>query len=111
MPRRPPPDDDRLRESLVERRILGAMAEGAFDDLPGAGKPIPDLDGAYDPAWWAKKWVRRERLIGLVRELRDEERRTRRRVGLGSEGAEERLAEIRAEIDRLNELLPCGDRL
>jgi hypothetical protein len=32
-----------LLESIVERRIAEAMANGAFDDLPGAGKPL-DLD-------------------------------------------------------------------
>lgn len=28
-------------ERLAERRILQAQAEGAFDNLPGAGKPLP----------------------------------------------------------------------
>ena len=30
-------------EDLVERRIRGAMDDGAFDDLPGNGRPL-DLD-------------------------------------------------------------------
>lgn len=43
------------------------MEAGEFDDLPGAGKPIPDLDRPYDPEWWARKLIERERLrdIGL----------------------------------------------
>lgn len=43
------------------------MEAGEFDDLPGSGKPIPDLDRPYDPEWWAKKLIERERLrdIGL----------------------------------------------
>ena len=32
-----------LLDALVEQRIADAMANGAFDDLPGAGKPL-DLD-------------------------------------------------------------------
>ena len=32
-----------LLDQLVERKIAEAMAEGAFDHLPGAGKPL-DLD-------------------------------------------------------------------
>jgi hypothetical protein len=32
-----------LLDALVEQRIAEAIAAGAFDDLPGAGKPL-DLD-------------------------------------------------------------------
>jgi len=32
-----------LLDSVVEQRIAQAIAEGAFDNLPGAGKPL-DLD-------------------------------------------------------------------
>ena len=32
-----------LLDTVVEQRIAQAIAEGAFDDLPGAGKPL-DLD-------------------------------------------------------------------
>ena len=31
-------------EKLVEERIRKAQKEGAFDDLPGAGKPLPSED-------------------------------------------------------------------
>jgi hypothetical protein len=36
------------------------MEEGDFDNLPGLGKPIPDIDEPYDPMWWVRPWVRRE---------------------------------------------------
>ena len=29
---------------LINARIRAAEAEGAFDDLPGAGKPLPKVD-------------------------------------------------------------------
>ncbi len=31
-------------EKIVEERIRKAQKEGAFDDLPGAGKPLPNED-------------------------------------------------------------------
>lgn len=52
----------RAVEVLAENRIQQAVEEGKFDDLPGCGKPIPDIDDPYDPDWWIRKWVRRERL-------------------------------------------------
>ena len=48
-------------EDLAERRIQEAMAEGAFDDLPGSGKPLPDERVHYDPAWWSKRYMNRLR--------------------------------------------------
>ena len=49
-------------ESVAERRIRQAMERGEFDDLPGAGKPIPGAGQPDDPLWWFRKWVERERL-------------------------------------------------
>ena len=54
------PDEFRPGESLVERQIRLAIERGEFSDLPGAGRPIDDLDEAYDPLWWVKKWAKRE---------------------------------------------------
>ncbi|MDH3730775.1 MAG: DUF1992 domain-containing protein [Acidimicrobiia bacterium] len=48
------------RESLVDRKIREAIEAGEFDDLPGAGEPLPDLDGTYEPTWWVRKWMKRE---------------------------------------------------
>lgn len=47
-------------ESWIDQQIRQAREEGAFDDLPGAGKPLADLEQSYDPDWWVKKLVRRE---------------------------------------------------
>ncbi len=49
-------------ESWVDRRIREAQERGEFDDLPGSGKPLADLDAPYDELWWVKKLVRREQL-------------------------------------------------
>ena len=50
----------RAIELVAENRVREAMEEGKFDDLPGLGKPIEDIDEPYDPDWWVKKWIRRE---------------------------------------------------
>lgn len=49
-------------ESWVDRQIREAQERGEFDDLPGAGKPLPDLTGRYDPMWWVKQVARREQV-------------------------------------------------
>ena len=48
-------------ERLVDEQIRQAMARGEFDDLPGAGKPLADLDHQRQPGWFAEQLVRRER--------------------------------------------------
>ncbi len=58
----------RALRRIAEQRIRDAIAAGAFDNLPGAGKPIPDIDRPYDPKWWIKSWLARERLDVAVRE-------------------------------------------
>jgi hypothetical protein len=49
------------REELIQR----AHQEGAFDNLPGAGKPLADLGESYDPDWWVKKLIQREKVSML----------------------------------------------
>jgi hypothetical protein len=48
-------------ESWVDRQIREAEADGAFAQLPGAGKPLPDLAStSYDELWWIKRKMARE---------------------------------------------------
>ncbi len=54
--------DDAAR---VEYLIRDAMAQGKFDNLKYAGKPIPGLGEHYDPDWWVKGLIQREHLSGL----------------------------------------------
>ncbi|WP_375163827.1 DUF1992 domain-containing protein [Herbiconiux gentiana] len=53
------------RSQYVEIQIAQAMRRGDFDDLPGAGKPLTGLGGTYDPDWWIRQKIERERLTGL----------------------------------------------
>ncbi|MGF6772064.1 hypothetical protein P3T18_004552 [Paraburkholderia sp. GAS199] len=39
----------KLLDALVEQRIAAAAARGEFDDLPGAGAPLPIEDDALVP--------------------------------------------------------------
>ena len=52
-------------DSWIEELIGEARADGAFDDLPGAGKPLPGLDKPYDPDWWVKQLIEREQITML----------------------------------------------
>ena len=48
-------------ESPVDKQIREAQERGAFDNLPGAGKPL-DLSDSGDPDWWVKRFAAREQL-------------------------------------------------
>lgn len=54
--------DDAAR---AEYLIRDAMAQGKFDNLKYAGKPIPGLGEGYDPDWWVKGLIQRENISGL----------------------------------------------
>lgn len=49
-------------ESFADQQIREAMEEGAFDNLEGKGQPIADLERGYDPDWWVKKLIEREKV-------------------------------------------------
>lgn len=49
-------------ESWIDRQVRVARERGEFEDLPGAGRPIPDLDKPHDELWWVKDKLRREGL-------------------------------------------------
>ncbi|MGC5163523.1 DUF1992 domain-containing protein [Rhodococcus sp. DT1] len=62
-------------ETWIERQIRAAQERGDFDDLPGAGKPIPDHGD--DELWWVKAYLARqglatEALLPLPLQLRRE---------------------------------------
>lgn len=53
------------RAAVVEMSIQQAIRRGEFDDLPGAGKPIPGLGQSHDPDWWIRRKIESEKLTGL----------------------------------------------
>ncbi|MCU1656162.1 MAG: hypothetical protein JWO57_818 [Pseudonocardiales bacterium] len=58
MTQRKPPDMS--IPDWIEHQIRAAEADGAFDNLPGAGKPIPDLDHPQAELAWVVGYLRRE---------------------------------------------------
>lgn len=61
-PRAPTTED---RAKFVEISLQQAIRRGDFDDLPGAGRPLPNLQQAHDPDWWIRRKIEREGLTGL----------------------------------------------
>ncbi|MFC9994239.1 DUF1992 domain-containing protein [Nocardia sp. NPDC127526] len=56
MTERKPPDLS--FESWIDKQVREATERGDFNDLPGAGKPIPP--GAADEDWWLRGLLKRE---------------------------------------------------
>jgi hypothetical protein len=57
---------DAERALATEVAIQQAMRRGDFENLPGAGKPLPGIgDGRHDPDWWIRRKIEREQLRGL----------------------------------------------
>ena len=89
-------------ESWIEEQIREAQDRGVFDHLPGAGKPLPDLDEPYDPMWWVKRKLRNENLSVLPDALQvrvDLERALQART---ETELREALTELNERIARLN---------
>lgn len=58
----PDSDDYDVRSAhYVDRIIREAMEAGDFEDLPGAGKPIPGAGRFDDETWWVRSWLERNR--------------------------------------------------
>lgn len=105
--RRPPhvPAEDR-----VERQIREAQARGAFDGLPGAGKPLPGLDAHWSADRWAHEWARREgadleAALPLPLQLRREKERLL--SGLDDVARE---ADVRERLEHFNDAVRDGYR-
>ncbi len=47
-------------ETWIDRQIREGMERGEFDDLPGHGEPIPDVDRPHDELWWVRNKLQRE---------------------------------------------------
>lgn len=124
------PDEEDARQRLVEHRIQKAMAEGAFNNLPGQGKPLdlkknpyldPTLGLAFDLLQnnqLAPEWIERDKEI---RRERDAARRELRRAwqacqadptqALAWQAAvgrfEARLRKLNRKIDDFNLIVPA----
>lgn len=86
-----------MHESFIDRQIREAMERGEFDDLPGAGKPIPGAGRPHEPNWWVRSFLERERSEDLRRA--DYERIEARLGALWALGSEDA---VRIAVERLN---------
>jgi DnaJ homologue, subfamily C, member 28, conserved domain len=93
-------------ETWIDAQIRVAREQGAFDNLPGAGKPLPNLDQANDPLWWVKQLMQRERVSELppsLELLRKVEKELAAIEKLTDEAAvRSRVAALNAEIAKVN---------
>jgi hypothetical protein len=87
-------------QSHIERQIERAQRAGAFDNLPGAGKPIEGLGRPHDELWWLRQFLEREDLDivpGSLELRRDVEKAIERLPRLPTERA------VRLLIGQLNQ--------
>jgi hypothetical protein len=87
-------------ESWIDRQIRHAAERGEFEDLPGSGAPLADLDKPYDEMWWVKRKLRSENLSYLPPSLA-----LRKEAHEAIEGAAraDTEAEVRERIAAINE--------
>ncbi len=90
--------------SIAERRIQAAREAGMFDNLPGHGKPIPDLGEQRPPGWWAMRVAKRERSILNAENLDSAIRDGKRSIWtMDSEpGVRATVADLNNKIDHYN---------
>ena len=110
-------------ESLIERQLREAMAEGAFDDLPYQGERLPLEDDSAAGEWAlayrmlrnagaAPPWIEADKEVRRLLDRRDAiaARAARSRSGVGSPrdraALEAVVVEINAAIARLNAEAP-----
>ena len=94
-------------ESFVDRQIREAQERGEFDNLPGAGEPIPDLHRPYDELWWVRKKLKEENLsyVPPTLQVRKELQDAREQIaGASSE------AEVRDIIAAINQRIRAANR-
>src|SRR5262249_33863055 len=86
-------------ETWIDAQVRVATEAGAFDNLPGAGKPLPNLDQPFDPFWWVKQLVQREQISMLPPSL-ELLRKVERELAAIEELDDE--ATVRFRVDALN---------
>ena len=94
----------------VEHQVRSAQAAGAFDNLPGMGKPIPGVDRPQDEMAWVANYLRRENVdiasvlppaLALAKEVEDlPERLAKERSQARVRGV---IADLNERIDRAHQ--------
>ncbi|MGO1972029.1 MAG: DUF1992 domain-containing protein [Propionibacteriaceae bacterium] len=90
-----------MSENWIDRQIREARERGAFDNLPGEGKPLTGRADRPDPNWWIKQKMADEGIEELVQSavsLRDEVKHLQRNVAY--ETNESDVREIATDLNR-----------
>ncbi|MBB1256317.1 DUF1992 domain-containing protein [Streptomyces alkaliterrae] len=98
MTERKPPGMD--VESWVERQIREATERGAFDELAGRGKPLPDDSAPYDEMWWVKRKMAAEGVSLLPATLALRKQVEDALAAAGSAATEMEVRRIIAEVNK-----------
>ena len=94
-------------DSWIDQAIQRAQDEGQFDDLRGKGKPFKELLRVYDPDWWGKDLVQREKISVLppALEIRRKVERELLRIA-----ALRREPDVRLALEELNDAISKVNR-
>lgn len=94
-------------ETWIDRQIREGMERGEFDDLPGHGQPIADVDRPHDELWWVRNKLQREGVsylpptLALRKDVEDAQ------DAITAAGTE---AEVRALVADINERIRAVNR-
>jgi hypothetical protein len=93
-------------DTWIDKQIREAEERGDFDNLPGKGKPLPDIDKPRDEMWWVRSWLKRENVDYLppTMQIRKDVDEARERIRNATTEAEVRtiVEEINDKIRHLN---------
>lgn len=92
-------------ESWIDRQIREAQERGEFDNLSGAGRPIPDLHRPRDDMWWVRKKLEEEKLTHLPPTLQVRKDLEVAREQIARARSEQQVRQIMTEInERIREV-------
>lgn len=96
--------------ALVEERLRRAQDAGVFDELPGAGKPLPPLEEGRTPPELrlAHSLLRAHDLAPEWIALGEDVESRRARLLRGSPGSAGEVARLNRDILRYNLMAPAG---
>jgi hypothetical protein len=99
-------------ETWIDKQIREAQERGEFDDLPGKGKPLRDIDKPRDELWWVREKLRREEFTYLPPSLQVrkdlDEARERIRNATSEDDVRAIVEEINAKIREVNRMAVSG---
>jgi hypothetical protein len=99
-------------ETWIDRQIRDGMERGEFDELPGHGKPLADVDRSRDELWWVRQKLKREEISVLppTMQVRKDLDEVRERIAATDDEAVVRslVAEINEKIREVNRSVITG---